>query len=120
MDGDPNALAYLALFMFIPFGTVLFFGFRPALAATLVFLLAFMFLPELTYLKLPGIPQVGKEGCAALACAFGLFLRSRRAVLRAKPLRGIDVLWLLLFVGDIGTAMTNKDVITHGDKVTLQ
>ncbi|HEY4221568.1 MAG TPA: hypothetical protein VGO62_09500, partial [Myxococcota bacterium] len=78
MEGDPNALGYLALFMFVPFGVALFFVMRPPAAATAVFLIAYMFLPELVSLKIPGVPQFGKTEVAAVAVLIGCLIKARR------------------------------------------
>lgn len=112
-----NAFAYLALFGFVPFGVALFSMFRPAVATLLVFLLSFMFLPEMVELDLPLVPGIGKQEVAALACVFGILLRARSRLFRARPLRGPDVFVLFLFIGDIGTAMTNREVIVWGPTV---
>lgn len=112
-----NAFAYLALFGFLPLGVVLFSVFRPPLAALLVFLVSFMFLPEMVELDLPLVPSLGKQEVAALACLFGVLLRARRRLWVAKPFRGPDLFVVMLFVGDIGNSLTNPDVIMHGARV---
>ncbi len=114
MEGTPNGLAYFALFAFIPFGLGLFSLARPSIAALLVFLLSYMFLPEIVSLDLPGFPGFGKQEVAALTALLGCLLRARRKLWAARPLRGPDLLILLLFVGDILTALTNRDPIAHG------
>ena len=111
--GTPNALAYLALFAFIPFGIGLFFAVRPSLAAIVLFLAEFMFLPEVVELNLPLAP-LGKQAIAALTCFLGVCLRARGKLRAAKPMRGPDLLILLMFVGNFGTSLTNGDTITHG------
>ena len=93
----PNALAYLAIFFSIPFGIALFFVVRPALAALVVFFGAVLFLPELTALDLPGLPGIGKEEGAAIACFLGVLLRARRKLRDARVLRGPDV-WMIVFM----------------------
>lgn len=115
----PNGFAYLALFAFLPFGICLFMVFRPPLAAVLVFLLSWMFLPEATELDLPGVPGIGKQEVAALACLFGVMLRGRRALWVARPLRGPEALLLLVFIGHIGTSLTNTDIVHPVPAVTL-
>jgi hypothetical protein len=110
----PNGFAYLVLFAYLPFGIALFTALRPALAGTLVFLGAFMFLPERTELDLPGLPSIGKEEIAVIACFLGVFFRARKKLWAAKPLRGLDVLTLLLFVGNFLTVFTNTDAYKQG------
>lgn len=112
-----NAFAYLVLFGFLPFGISLFLMLRPPVAMLVVMLVSFMFLPEEVELDLPAIPSIGKQEIAALACFFGVFLRARGRLYRARPFRGPEILVLLLFLGDIGTAMTNKDPIVWGRTV---
>jgi hypothetical protein len=110
----PNGFAYLVLFAYLPFGIALFTALRPALAGTLVFLGSFMFLPERTELDLPGLPSIGKQEIAVIACLLGAFFRARKKLWAAKPLRGLDLLILLLFVGNFATALTNKDSYMQG------
>jgi hypothetical protein len=115
--GSPNAFAYFALFAFIPFGIGLFFALRPALAAIVLFLAEFMFLPELVELSIPGLPVINKQAIAGIACFLGILLRARGKLFAAKPFRGPDIFFLLGFVGNFGTSFTNTDVITHGPSV---
>lgn len=110
----PNGFAYLVLFGYLPFGIALFTVLRPALAATLVMMLSFMFLPEQTQLDLPGLPGLGKHEVAALACFLGVLLRARRRLWAAKPLRGPDLLIIVMFIGDLATAATNKEGLVRG------
>jgi hypothetical protein len=115
--GNGNAFAYLTLFGFLPLGVALFSVLRPAVAALLVFLISFMFLPEMVELDFPMVPGIGKQEVAGIACLVGVMLRARGRLWRARPLRGPDIFVLLLFVGDLGTALTNPDIIVWGPTV---
>lgn len=109
-----NALSYLALFAAIPVGIALFFVLRPALAVITVYLGAMMFLPEVTLLDLPGLPGLGKREIAAVACILGCLLRARSKMRKAKPFRGVDLLFVLFTLGAVGTSMTNTDELVYG------
>lgn len=113
----PNALAYLAVFLTIPVGIGLFFVVRPALATLAVFFGAVLLLPELTELDLPGLPGIGKEEAAAIACLLGVALRARRKLRDARMLRGPDR-WIVVFMlGALGTSLTNTDELVFGPQV---
>lgn len=114
----PNAFAYLALLLAIPVGVGAFFTFRAPIAALIVFFGMVMFLPEKTVLDLPGLPGLGKQEAAALACLFGALLRSRRKLRDARIFRGPDRWAVLLMLAAFGTVLTNKEEL-HFGAVTL-
>jgi hypothetical protein len=113
----PNGLAFLALFLFLPFGIGLFFVLRPPLAAVTVFLASMMLLPEKTVLDLPGLPGLGKEEVAAIAVFLGVLAKARRKLREARPLGGPDLWCLALMAGSLGTSFTNPDVLVYGPTV---
>lgn len=112
-----NGLSYVVLFGALPVGVALFLVLRPPVAAVTVFLGSFMFLPERVEVDLPLVPSIGKQEVAALASLLGTAVRAPGLLVGARPLRGPDLLVVLLLVGDIGTALTNRDVLVRGPTV---
>lgn len=112
-----NVWAYLVLLGSIPAGLALFGVVRPAVAVLAVLLGSFMFLPERVAVDLPLLPALGKQEVAALTALVGAAVAAPRALLRARPLRGIDLVVVALWMGDIGTALTNRDTLVHGPTI---
>lgn len=112
-----NAFAYVALLGFFPIAAALFALLPPARALLAVFLASFQFLPELVGVDLPSVPSIGKQEVAAIAGTLGVALRAPRELLRARPFCGPEMLVLLLFVGDLGTVITNRDAVVWGSRV---
>lgn len=93
--GQPNAIAYLALFAFLPVAIVTFFTARPVVATTWLMLGAIMFLPERVEIDPPVLPPIDKQTIATFWVLVGCLLRAPGKLRAARPLRGLD----LLFVG---------------------
>ncbi|MEC7522779.1 MAG: hypothetical protein VYE22_23015 [Myxococcota bacterium] len=115
--GEPNIIAYLALFLWAPVTAVLFWRFKAPMATMLSLLGGAMFLPEQTAIDPPLLPPIDKESAAAFYCLIGCLLKDRRRLAEARPLRGIEWLFVVVLVGNVGTALTNPDPIITGPVV---
>lgn len=116
MEGTPNPLAWLALFMVAPLSFYAFSRWRPLQAAFIVMFGGAMLLPCLIDFDPPLLPPLDKETlppvCSLLACAI---LHPR--ALRARPFRGPESLVLVACVGLVFTAINNPDSLTYGPAV---
>lgn len=93
---------------------MLFYLLRPHVAATLTFFSATMFLPNGTEFDIPALPGLGKETLAsliALVCTLGF---ARPQVARAKPLRGLEILIVVVMVASVFSRLTNLDPVHYG------
>jgi len=115
--GHPNAFAYAALFLFIP--VVLGFYARfPATKATVFTVLGgVLFLPESLAVDPPLLPPIDKTSITAFWAFVGCMWKARSRVSRARPFRGIDLLFVLLLLCNVGTAVTNQFPLISGPVV---
>lgn len=114
MDGEPNAFAYLSLFLWVPVTLVLFHWLRPPVAAMVSILGGMMLLPEQTVVDLPLLPPMDKSSLTPFGALLGCMWKAPERLRAARPLRGIDRLYLLVLIGNIGTALTNAEPIVTG------
>ena len=112
--GEPNLLAYLALFLWVPVTVVAFMRLRPPMATMVCVLSGVMFLPEQVAIDPPLLPPMDKLSITATWAFFGCLWKARDRILEARPLRGIDALFLLVIIGNVGTALTNGDALVSG------
>ncbi len=105
----------LGIWLLLP--PLFFYLLRPHIAAALTFLCATMFLPEAVSLDLPVLPSMGKEEIASLACMLCCVGFAPRAITRARPLRGPEVLVLVLCVATFVSIANNQEAIRHGPVV---
>lgn len=117
MDGTPNFLAWTAFALFGPITLVCFARMRPHVAAAWTMLGAVMFLPEVIVIDLPALPPVDKQTLASFWVMLGCAWKARQRVLRARPLLGIDLFFVLAIVGNLGTVLTNPDAVVTGPVV---
>lgn len=109
-----NALAYLAL-LFWAAATVGMFAFlRPQVAAAVAFVGAMLFLPERVQFDLPAVPPLNKWTLTSVAVLVGCLMRCPHQIARARPGRGIDLIFLVIAVSAMGTILTNRDPLTYG------
>lgn len=112
--GHPNPFAYAALFLFIPL-TLWFYSRMPATKATLVTVLGgVLFLPEVLAVDPPLLPPMDKTSITAFWAFAGCMWKARGDVRRARPFRGIDLLFVLLLLCNVGTAVTNQFPLISG------
>ncbi len=79
-----------------------------------VFFGGVMFLPELVAFDAPLIPPLSKYEFAGLMSLVATYLVHKDRLLRAKAFRGVDLFFVLLLLGNIGTVMTNQDTQSFG------
>jgi hypothetical protein len=115
--GEPNLFAYAALFAWIPITAALYVWLRPQLATMIALLGGVMFLPEQTAIDLPALPPFEKLLVTALSafvcCTIACWRRSPELLRELKP-RGLDVLFVIVVLGNFGTALTNEDALVTG------
>lgn len=114
MIGSPNPIAYLVLFLWIPFSVWLFKRYNGPKATVLCVLGSTMFLPELVNVDPPLLPPFNKTSIAALVCWVLCMRKARGRIRRAKAFQGIDVLFIFVLVGNVGTSLSNGDVLITG------
>lgn len=114
MLGNPNILAFLALFIWVPVTAWIFTRYRPAEATMWSILLSIMFLPEVVAIDPPLLPPMDKTSMAVLWCFLACLWKGRDRLLAAKPFRGIDLLFVMLLLGNVGTSLTNEDALVTG------
>ncbi len=112
--GEPNALAYIALFAFLPVALVTFFTARPVVATTWLLLGAIMFLPERVQVDPPVLPPIDKQSIATFWVLIGCMLRARGKLKAAKPLRGADLFFVMACAGLFVTNLLNADEQVFG------
>ena len=117
MDGEPNLFAYLSLFLWVPVTLAAFTWLRPPLAAMVSILGGVMFLPQETAVDLPLLPPMDKLSLTAFWTFLGCVWKAPERIRAARPLRGIDRLFVLVLIGNVGTALTNADPIQTGGVV---
>lgn len=111
------ALAYLMLVAFVPFSLLVFKRFPRAQAAAIVVIAGSILLPEHVAIDFPMIPPMDKEYLTYLWALIAAFAFQKRAVLAAKPGRGLEVLVVLMFLANIGTAWMNPDPLFDEGKL---
>jgi hypothetical protein len=106
--------AYMALILWVPVSAALFASLRPTLAAVIVFVGGIVLLPEVAAFDLPALPPMDKNAIATTCAFVGAMLFARRRMRAARPLRGVDVFFLVAVAGNVGTALTNPDPVVIG------
>ncbi|HJL18509.1 MAG TPA: hypothetical protein RMH99_22810, partial [Sandaracinaceae bacterium LLY-WYZ-13_1] len=94
-----------------------FIRLRPPVATMVCLLGGVMFLPEQTAIDPPLLPPIDKGSMASFTCLLGCLWKGRARLRKAKPLRGIDLLFVMVLIGNVGTALTNTDPIVTGPVV---
>lgn len=79
-----------------------------------IFFLGVMFLPELVAFDAPLIPPLTKYEFAGLMSLAAAYLVHKDRLLGSKPLRGVDLFFVLTLLGNIGTVLTNADTLSFG------
>lgn len=112
--GQANAFAYIALFAFLPIAIVTFFTARPVVATTWLLLGAIMFLPERVQVDPPVLPPIDKQSIATFWVLIGCLLRAPGKLRAAKPLRGMDLFFVVACAGLFITNLLNGDEQVFG------
>lgn len=114
----PDVRPFLALALYIPVAIgVAASSSKEQSTRTIfyIFLGGVMFLPELVAFDAPLIPPLSKYEISGLMGLAGAGLLERRRLVASKPLRGVDIFFLVIVAGNVGTLMSNQDVLTYGD-----
>jgi hypothetical protein len=112
--GQPNAFSFIALFLFLPVAIVTFFTARPVVATTWLLLGAILFLPERVQVDPPVLPPIDKQSIATFWVLLGCMLRAPGKLRAARPLRGVDLFFVLACVGLFVTNALNTDEQVFG------
>jgi hypothetical protein len=112
--GEPTAFSYFALLLFLPVAIVTFFTARPVVATTWLLLGAILFLPERVQVDPPVLPPIDKQSIATFWVLIGCVLRAPGKLRAAKPLRGIDLLFVGACAGLFVTNALNTDEQVFG------
>ena len=113
-SGSPNPLAYLA---FLAFGPVVWWVFSrmpPTRATAWTLLGGICFLPEVLAFDPPLIPPIDKGSLTSAIVLLVSWIKSPDHYRRARPLRGYDLLFVMVAVGALMTVATNPDPIATG------
>ncbi|MCX4243506.1 hypothetical protein [Paraliomyxa miuraensis] len=116
----PGPFAYLVFFLWIPISALLFAQYEPRKAAFMVAIGGTMFLPELVAVDPPILPAINKHVLVCLCAFVGLMLTSRRRFQRMRVLRGIQLFFVIMAVGNVGTALTNPESFVFGGKLAWE
>ena len=101
------AFAYFTFVMFIPFAYLVMRRMERAQAAATVVIVGSILLPEVIAVDLPVVPPIDKEYLTYTSTLVFAFLCHRRALLEARPGTGLEMIVILIFLANIGTAMMN-------------
>ncbi|HKQ71340.1 MAG TPA: hypothetical protein VJT73_18480 [Polyangiaceae bacterium] len=119
MNEGSGTIAEVALLLWLPISLLAFVTMRPQRAATVVLLGALLFLPEGAKFKFPYLPPFDKHNIPYLCVFAGCLLRCPGRVLSAPRERWFAFLALVLFLGPVGTALTNTDALRYGTMKTV-
>jgi hypothetical protein len=96
---------------------IFFFFLRPHVAALITILSAMMFLPEGMGFNLPILPSMGKDELGSLSAMVWALVFAPAAIQRARPLRGPEMLVVVLFVGTFISFFLNQNSMRMGPVV---
>lgn len=112
--------AYAALLLFVPIAIAVFGGSKNKLAAFVaLYFGGTLFLPEHAALDFPLLPPLNKNGFVAMVGLLGAVVFMRGKLRSSKPFRGVDLAFLIVVLGNFGTALTNTDPQVFGDPIKL-
>lgn len=83
-------------------------------AVVYVTFFAALFGPEVAYLKLPGIPPLDKHNLPYIYLMIAALVTGSARLKKAKPLRGLDLLAIVLALSAFVTMSNNGDTLTFG------
>lgn len=110
-----STIAEIVFALSIPVSIGAFFVMRPVQAALLVAFGAEMFLPEGTHYKFPYMPAFDKHNLPYVCILIACLMRHPGRVTKLPKERWVSLLALLVLVGCVLTAVTNKDPLTFGN-----
>ena len=109
---DGNLLSTLVFFLWVP---IALWGARqwpPAKTAALLLLLPLMFLPEVVYFDLPGLPPFEKGRTAIVWLLIGVLLFHRQRLSTVELSKWTKFSMVLLLVGGVVTVLLNLDPVS--------
>lgn len=120
MTNPGNPLAIIALALWVPITFFLFSRYRPAMAGALSVLGGVLFLPERVAFNMPIIPDLDKVTIPVLTSLVACFFFARQKFNGVKPFDGIDAIFLLMVIGDVGMWLTNGDPLFSAAAKTVR
>lgn len=117
MTNPGNPLAIIVMALWVPLVFVLFSRYKPAMAGAIAVVGGVLFLPERVMFNLPVLPDLDKVAIPVFATIAACLFFARRKFADAKPFQGIDAIFLLTWVGDVGMWLTNTDTLINGPTV---
>lgn len=120
MTNPGNALAVIALALWIPITFFLFSRYRPALAGALAVVGGALFLPEQVSFNLPILPDLSKVTIPVFSTIAATALFARRKLSETKAFEGIDAVFFVIPLGDIGMWLTNGDTLVTAVSKTVR
>jgi hypothetical protein len=117
LNQAPATFAYFALLCCLPISLVAFLVMRPLRAAMITILGAMLFLPEGVSFKYPYLPYFDKHNIPYLCVLLGAMIRCPRRAIKPPAERWFTLLALVLLVGALATALTNRDTLRYGRAV---
>lgn len=110
----PNLFAYVALILWMPL-SIAVFATRPAPRAAFGLLIgAVLLLPQKVAFDPPLVPALDKLSIASFWVLLGSLFWAPKTLAAAKPGRGVDLLFVLLVIGNVLTVLANPDKIVVG------
>lgn len=115
--GTPNALAHASFALWVIVTLMVFSRFRAPHATVICILGGTLFLPEVLAIDPPLLPPIKKASVTMFMAWIGCRWKAKDRLAEAKPLAGIDILFLIVLFGDVGTVFTNMDQLVDGPSV---
>ena len=113
--GEFTPIALFFLIGVLPLVTVYQWVKKPApRAVVFVTFFAALFAPEAAYLKLPGVPPLDKHNLPYLFLLVLAVATKRERLWRARPMRGLDLLVIVLAFSGFATMLTNAECLQFG------
>lgn len=106
--------ALLALLLWVPIGVLAFGATKPLKAVLFLLLGGILFLPERAAFDPPLLPPFDKNTLSTLIAFFGAMLLCRQRMASSRPLRGVDLFFVIILIGCICTVVTNRDPLSYG------
>jgi hypothetical protein len=110
----PNSFATFSLAAFPLLVTGLFLFYRPSVAAAMSLLISEMFLPPLYSLPLSSPTWLDKRTIPAISTFLVASFVARTSMRRSRPFRGVELIYVVLFVASFMTMWTNRDPLQYG------
>lgn len=120
MTNPGNILGALILALWIPITFALFARLKPAMAGAIAVVGGVCLLPEQVTFNLPLFPDLNKVTIPVFSVLAACFFFARRRFSEVRPFEGIDAIFLILPLGDIGMWQTNGDSLVTAVSKTVR